>query len=434
MKVKYSLLAAMLVLISPGMAFATSAGWLETAVNNQFDEAVQIRRDIHQHAELGNQEFRTQKVVTDFLKKQGIEVVTGWKDAPTAVIGIINPDKKNTIALRTELDALPIKENTGLPFASTMKGKYLGKEVPVSHMCGHDVHMAMLMSAAKILQQNKDKFDNRVVLIFQPAEEGDSLHNPFDKNAPRSGANALVHDGLLEKYDIKHVFGIHVMARQPAGKMLIAKGAALNSADGFHIHVDGKQSHGAMPWAGTDATLAASSIVVGLQQIISRNADLSQGMGVITVGKLTAGETANVMSGTADMTGTIRSNAGEVRNTLIKRIPEVASGIASASGARATTQIAKIYPVTVNNPDLVEQMVPALQQNGIDAAISTWNPGASEDFSFYAEKVPSMFMFLGADYPGAKDVQNNHSDKFVVDENTMRTGIMAHLTVATQKY
>ncbi|ECP3552939.1 M20/M25/M40 family metallo-hydrolase, partial [Salmonella enterica] len=196
MKLKTSLLAAVLIL-SSGMTFAASKAWMQEAVNKQYDEAVQLRRDIHQHAELGNQEFRTQKVVVDFLTKQGIDVVTGWKNAPTAVIGIINPDKKNTIALRTELDALPIKENTGLPFASTMTGKYLGKNGPVSHMCGHDVHMAMLMSAAKILQQNKDKFDNRVVLIFQPAEEGDSLHDPFDRNAPLSGANALVNDGLI---------------------------------------------------------------------------------------------------------------------------------------------------------------------------------------------------------------------------------------------
>lgn len=433
MKLKTSLLLASLF-FSSTIPLVSAAEWMNAAVNEQYNEAVKIRRDIHKNAELGNQEFRTQQVVIDFLKKNNIEVVTGWKNAPTAVVGIINPDKKNTIALRTELDALPIKENTGLPFASTMTGKYLGKEGPVSHMCGHDVHMAMLMSAAKILQQNKDKFDNRVVLIFQPAEEGDSLHDPFDKNAPLSGANALVNDGLIEKYDIKHVFGIHVMARQPAGKLLVAKGAALNSADGFHIHVDGKQSHGAMPWAGTDATLTAANIVVGLQQIVSRNADLSQGMGVITVGKLEAGETANVMSGSANMTGTVRSNNNKVRETLITRIPQVATGVSAAAGAKAETQIAKIYPVTVNNPALVDKMVPMLKQNGLDAEVSTWNPGASEDFSFYAEKVPSMFMFLGADYPDAKDVQNNHSDKFVVDESTMRTGIMAHLVAATAKY
>lgn len=416
------------------MISAAAVEWMGNAVNKQFDEAVQLRRDIHQHVELGNQEFRTQKVVIDFLKKQGIKVMTGWKDAPTTVIGVINPDKKNTIALRTELDALPIRENTELPFTSTMKGKYLGRDVPVSHMCGHDVHMAMLMSAAKILQENKDRFDNRGILIFQPAEEGDSLIIPSTKTPRSATRRLLLRDGLIKKYDIRHVFGIHVMARQPMGKILVARGSALNSADGFHIHVDGNQSHGAMPWAGTDAALTASSIVTGLQQIVSRNSDLSKGMGVITVGKLFAGETANVMSGTADMTGTIRSNNSEVRNTLLKRLPEVGNGIASAASAKATTQVAEIYPVTVNNPELVDEMVPVLQQNGIDAQISNWNPGASEDFSFYAEKVPSMFMFPGADYPGAKEVQNNHSDKFIVDENTMRTGILAHLTVATYKY
>lgn len=392
-----------------------------------------MRRDIHQHPELGNQEINTQQKVVNYLKQQGIEVVTGWKNAPTAVIGIINPDKKNTVALRSELDALPIKENTGLSFASQSTGQFMGQEVPVSHMCGHDVHMAMLLSAAKILQQNKDKFNNRVVLIFQPAEEGDSIHDLFDENLPVSGANALVQDGLMEKYAIKRVFGIHVMARLPAGKMWIAQGPALNSVDDFIIKVEGKQSHGAMPWAGSDATLTAANIVVALQQIVSRNADLSSGMGVITVGKLTAGETANVMSGKAEMVGTIRSNNADIRQTLLTRIPQVAEGIANAAGAKAITQIVKIYPVTMNNPQLVETMVPLLQKQGIDAEINNWNPGASEDFSFYAQKAPGMFMFLGADAAGTSDVQNNHSDKFNVDETTMRTGVMAHLVAATSE-
>lgn len=415
-------------------SFKLTNKWMLVAVNNQFDEAVKIRRIIHENPELGNQEFKTQKLVIDYLQSHSIEVVTGWKDAPTAVIGIINPDKKTTIALRCELDALPIKENTNLPYSSKLKGRAWGKDTEVSHMCGHDVHMSMLMSAGKILQENKDKFNNRIILIFQPAEEGDSLHYPFDKVVPPSGANALVKDGLIEKYNIKHVFAIHIMAHQLANKVLVVKGTTLNSADGFNIQVEAKQSHGAMPWAGTDAVLTASNIVVGLQQIVSRNVNLSEGMGVITVGKLNAGEAANVMSGSANMIGTIRSNNNGIRATLLKRIPEVADGIALAAGAKATTKIAKIYPVTVNNSDLVEKLVPELRKNGIDADISTWNPGASEDFSFYAQKVPSMFIFLGADYAGAKDIQNNHSDKFVVDENTMRTGIMTHLVIATRQY
>ena len=420
------------LLFCSGLSFASTT-WMEEGINKNYAETVQLRRDIHRHPELGNQEINTQQKVVNYLKQQGIEVVTGWKNAPTAVIGIINPDKKNTVALRSELDALPIKENTGLSFASQSTGQFMGQEVPVSHMCGHDVHMAMLLSAAKILQQNKDKFNNRVVLIFQPAEEGDSIHDLFDENLPVSGANALVQDGLMEKYAIKRVFGIHVMARLPAGKMWIAQGPALNSVDDFIIKVEGKQSHGAMPWAGSDATLTAANIVVALQQIVSRNADLSSGMGVITVGKLTAGETANVMSGKAEMVGTIRSNNADIRQTLLTRIPQVAEGIADAAGAKAITQIVKIYPVTMNNPQLVETMVPLLQKQGIDAEINNWNPGASEDFSFYAQKAPGMFMFLGADAAGTSDVQNNHSDKFNVDETTMRTGVMAHLVAATSE-
>lgn len=413
----------------------SSNSWMIQAINKQFDEAVKIRRHIHQYPELGNQEFQTQKFVVDYLKGLGIEVITGWKNAPTAVVGIINPNKKTTIALRSELDALPIKENTGLSFASKAKSTFWGKDTFVAHMCGHDVHMSMLMSAAKILQQNKDKFDNRIILVFQPAEEGDSLHYVFDENVPPSGAKALVQDGLLEKYNVKHMFALHVGgSHQPAGKISIAREMALNSADGFHIHVEGKQSHGAMPWGGVDATLTAANIVVGLQQIVSRNADLSQGMGVITVGQLNAGEAPNVMSGVADLIGTIRSNNSDIRATLLQRIPEVADGIAKANGAKAITKIAKIYPVTINNTQLVERIVPELRKSGIDANINDVNFGASEDFSFYAQKVPSVFMSLGADYPGAKDAANNHSDKFIVDESTMRTGIMTFLIIATRTY
>lgn len=425
-KLKLSLLIASLF---PFYA-AAETNWKD-AIEQNFQETVEMRRHIHQNAELGNQEFETQKYIVDFLKQNGIEVVTGWKDAPTAVIGIINPDKGNTIALRTELDALPIKENTGLPFASTQKGINFGEKTDVSHMCGHDLHMAMLLSAAKILQAHKDEIDNRIVLIFQPSEEGDTTNDPFAENPPNFGANALVQDGLIKKYDIQNVFGIHAMANQPSGKLLIAKGTALNSVDTFDILVEGNQSHGAMPWNGVDATYTAADIVVNLQQIVSRNIDLSKGMGVITVGKLTAGETDNVMSGTANMLGTIRSNNNDIRAVLLKRIPEVAQNIGEATGAKVTTRIIEIYPVTVNNPELAENLVGNLQNAGLDASINNWNPGASEDFSFYAREVPSVFMFLGVDAPDTKQIANNHSDKFNPDEAAMKSGVLAHIIAAT---
>lgn len=245
-----------------------------------------------------------------------------------------------------------------------------------------------------------------------------------------SGARALVEDGLLEQFGIKQMYGIHVMARVPAGKMLVAQGTALNSADAFQIDIEGRQAHGAMPWTGVDATLTAAHTVVALQQIVARNVNLTQGMGVITVGKLQAGETGNVMAGSASMLGTIRANHNAIRSKLLERIPQVADGTAKAAGAVAKTKLIEIYPVTVNDPALAGLITKELKDYGVEAQISDWNPGASEDFSFYAQKVPSVFMFLGGDPKDAKNAPNNHSDKFSPDESAMPAGVRAHIAAA----
>lgn len=406
--------------------------WLDSAVAAENATTIEMRRHLHATPELGNQEKLTQAYIAQKLKEYGVdEVLVGFKNSPTAVIGVINPNKKHAIGLRADIDALPIKENTGLSFASKAKGVMWGKSADVSHMCGHDMHMAMLLSAAKILAVHKAEVPRKVVLVFQPAEEGDSITNPFTADKPvLSGAKALVEGGLMEKFGIEQMYGIHVMARAPAGEMLVAKGTALNSADAFQIDVEGKQAHGAMPWTGTDATLAAAQTVVALQQIVSRNVNLTQGMGVITVGKLQAGETGNVMAGKASMLGTIRANHPEIRSKLLERIPQVAEGTAEAAGAVAKTKLIEIYPVTRNDPQLVERTVKELVDFGVKAKISDWNPGASEDFSFYTQKVPSVFMFLGSDAEGVKNAPNNHSDKFSPDESAMQAGVRAHIAAA----
>ncbi|WP_277297168.1 M20 metallopeptidase family protein [Succinatimonas hippei] len=425
--------ACIAALMMTGIVSAAPISWLDSAVNAEYDNTVEMRHYLHQHGELGNQEYETQKYIKAFLEKQGIKTVTGFKDAPTAVIGIINEEKGDAIGLRADIDALPIKERNEIDYVSTAKGKIFGEETFVSHMCGHDAHMSMLLSAAKIMAEHKDEIDRAVVFVFQPAEEGDSLINPYTAdNLPNSGAKALVEDDLIERFKIKHMFGIHVMARQDAGKILISKGATLNSIDGFKIDVEGVQAHGAMPWSGVDATLTASQIVVSMQQLISRNIDLSQGMGVITVGKLHSGEADNVMSGKAQMTGTIRSNNNEIRKVLIKRLPEIAAGVGISTGANVTTKIIESYPVTMNDPKLAENTVSLLQENNIDAEISTWNPGASEDFSFYALEVPSVFMFLGVDKPDTDNAANNHSDKFMIEDEAMKAGVKAHIVAAMQ--
>lgn len=431
MKNCFRLISAITFSILSAGVFAAPA-WIDTAVSNEASNTVEMRRHLHAAPELGNQEKETQAYIARKLKEFGVDqVIVGFKNAPTAVIGVINPDKKDAVGLRADIDALPIKENTGLSFQSKARGTMWGKESDVSHMCGHDMHMAMLLSAARILATHKAEVPRKVVLVFQPAEEGDSISNPFTSSTPKlSGARALVEGGLLEKFDIERMYGIHVMARAPAGVMMVAQGTALNSADAFQIDIEGKQAHGAMPWTGVDATLTAAQTVVALQQIVSRNVNLTQGMGVITVGKLQTGETGNVMSGSASMLGTIRANNNDIRSKLLERIPEVADGTARAAGAVAKTKLIEIYPVTVNAPELARKTVNDLVDYGVKAKISDWNPGASEDFSFYTQKVPSVFMFLGSDPAGVKDAPNNHSDKFNPDESAMPAGVRAHLAAA----
>ena len=406
--------------------------WLDAEVTAAAPELTALRHKLHAMPELGNQEVKTQAEIVRILKAAGIETTVGTKHAPTAVIGVLNPEKADAVLLRADIDALPIKERTGLSYASREKGVYWGREgVDVSHMCGHDAHMAMLLTAAQILAKHREEVPRRVVFVFQPAEEGDSIENPFTAEKPKlSGAKAMVADGVLEKYGVERAFGIHVMARAPSGTMLVREGAALNSADAFEIDVKGVQAHGAMPWTGADATLAAAQTVVALQQIVARNIDLTKGMGVVTVGKLTAGETGNVMSGSASMMGTIRSNHPEIRAKLLERIPAVADGTARAAGAEAKTKLIEIYPVTWNDPALARSTVEHLKTFGVKAELSDWNPGASEDFSFFAEKVPSVFMFLGVDKPGVENAPNNHSDRFTIDDAALPAGVRAHIAAA----
>lgn len=424
------IIKALTPLLFSSLMLANMPEWVDPEVKQINEEVIALRHYFHQNPELGNQEKNTQAKIIEALKSYGIEVQTNWKNAPSAVIGILNPQKNNTIALRADMDALPIKENTNLAYASKKEGLYHGQKTFVSHMCGHDAHMAMLLGAAKIMAKHKDKINHRVIFIFQPAEEGDSLHDPFStQDAPSSGAKALVEDGLIEKYQIKHVFGIHVMANLKAGEILIREGITLNSADGFKAEIIGKQSHGAMPQNGVDAILIAANAITSMQQIVSRNIDLTKGMGVITVGKLTAGEAPNVMSGYAEFLGTIRSNNPDIRETLLKRIPEVINHTASAAGGAAKVKIIRFYPVTYNDPKLANWAVKSLKSWNLNASISDWNPGASEDFSFYAQKVPSVFMFLGIDHPDQKDIANNHSDKFIIDDSALSTGVKMHLNM-----
>lgn len=403
--------------------------WVVQSAKAVESQVIDWRRHIHQHPELGNLEVKTAAMVAKELKKMGLQVHTGISG--TGVVAVLQGGLPGpTVGLRADMDALPVKETSGLPFASQAKGMYFGKEVDVMHACGHDAHTAMLLGAASVLSQNKDKVPGKVVFIFQPAEEGGANIDVFDPQAPSWGAKRMVEEGVMEKFGIESVFGVHVMSNAHAGEIQYKVGAALNSADGFRIKLEGKQAHGSMPWTGADPIVASANVINGMQTLVSRQANLSEGMGVVTVGSIHGGTAGNIVTGEVTMEGTIRSNAPGIRNTLTGKLPEMVTKTAEAQGVHADVHVAKIMPVTMNDANLTRAMVPALQKASDGKATETFvNQAASEDFSYYAEKVPGLFVFLGAtpkDQDPAK-AASNHNPGFFVDESTLITGVRSHV-------
>jgi amidohydrolase len=403
--------------------------WVVQSAKAVESQVIDWRRHIHQHPELGNLEVKTAAMVAKELKNMGLQVHTGI--AGTGVVAVLQGGLPGpTVGLRADMDALPVKETSGLPFASQAKGMYFGKEVDVMHACGHDAHTAMLLGAASVLSQNKDKVPGKVVFIFQPAEEGGANIDVFDPKAPSWGAKRMVEEGVMEKFGIESVFGVHVMSNAHAGEIQYKVGAALNSADGFRIKLEGKQAHGSMPWTGADPIVASANVINGMQTLVSRQANLSEGMGVVTVGSIHGGTAGNIVTGEVTMEGTIRSNAPGIRNTLTGKLPDMVTKTAEAQGVHADVHVAKIMPVTMNDANLTRAMVPALQKASDGKATETFvNQAASEDFSYYAEKVPGLFVFLGGtpkDQDPAK-AASNHNPGFFVDESTLITGVRSHV-------
>lgn len=403
--------------------------WLEVADDAVAQEVVNFRHHIHQHPEPGNQEVKTAAYVAEHLKKLGLQVYPGI--AGTGVVAVLTGKLAGpTVGLHADMDALPVKETSGLPFASQAKGIYFGKEVDLMHASGHDAHTAMLMSAATVMAANVEKIPGKVVFIFQPAEEGAADIDVFAGNTATWGTRRMVKEGVIEKFGIETVFGVHVMSNLHTGHIEYKSGAALNSADGFQIGLTGKQAHGSMPWTGADPIVAGAAVVMWIQSIVSRQANLSQGMGVISVGSVHAGTAGNIIPGELTMQGTIRSNDPGVRDTLLAALPVMVENTARAHQIEAEVKVADIMPVTVNDPELTQAMVPALQRASYGkAAVSRQNQSASEDFSYFAQKVPGLYVFLGAT-PLDKDpaqAASNHNPGFFVDDGTLLTGVRSHV-------
>lgn len=420
------------IVLKPGSALAAAS--VEPAeilpIHKTLDEAaaaieekmIAWRRDIHQNPELGNQETRTSKLVADHLKALGYEVKEGV--AVTGVVGILKGEGGDgpVVALRADMDALPVTEEVDLPFASKAKATYLGKEVGVMHACGHDCHVAILMAAAEVLAKQKADLKGTVKLLFQPAEEGLPA-------GEIGGARLMVEQGVMENPKPDAVFGLHVMSAGPAGSIAYMSGPATASSDTLKITVTGKQTHGAMPWNGVDPIAVSAQIITALQTLISRETNLVAAPSVLTIGTIEGGIRSNIIPDKVEMSGTFRTYDDEVRERLKKRVTDLAGNIAEGMNAKAdVTWEPGGYPSIVNDAALVERMVPTLVRVAGEGAKVGQKISASEDFSYFAQKAPGMFFFLGIAKPGG-NAAPNHSPKFEVDEAGLITGLrsMLHL-------
>lgn len=414
---KYTFLLFM-VLATSAYAQPVMHDAIDLAAQQVTNDVVKWRRDFHQNPELSNREYETSKKVAAHLRSLGIEVETGV--AHTGVIGYLKGAQSGpTIGLRADMDALPVEERVDLPFASKAKGEYLGEEVSVMHACGHDAHTAILMGAATVLSQIKDQLKGNVVFIFQPAEEGAP---PGEKG----GAKLIVEEGIMKKYDIKSVFGLHIRSSLPHDQIAYRPRGYYAAADIFNITINGKQAHGAAPWSGVDPIVTGAQIIMGLQTIISRNSNLTKGAAVITVGKMTSGVRNNIIPQQAHMTGTIRALDMSTRDRIHKRVEEIATNIGKAHNAEVEVEIIKGTPVTYNHPELSAKMINTLYDVAGEEKVQVVPAvTAGEDFAFYAEEVPCMFFTLGGKDPEASydRAPSHHSPDFRISEQGFELGV-----------
>ena len=389
------------------------------------EKLIEWRRDIHANPELSNREFRTSALVAEHLRGLGLEVRTGI--AHTGVAAWLEGGRPGPmVALRADMDALPVTEQTGLPFASTVVTEYEGRQTGVMHACGHDAHTAILMAAAELLTSMRDDLPGSVLFIFQPAEEG-------APEGEEGGAELMLKEGLFEWKRPDAVFGLHVLSNFHAGRIGYRAGPAMAAADRFEITVKGVQTHGSMPWLGVDPIVPSAQIVLGLQTVASRQVDVSGVPSVISVGQIQGGIRNNIIPDDVYLQGTIRTFDEAIREDIHARVRQTATSLAAASGAAAEVHVHRGYPVTVNNPGLVADSLPSLRRAaGEDRVFEVPRLMPAEDFSYYANEVPGFFFYLGATPEGMDPakVPTNHSPHFDVDESTLRVGLEAMTTVA----
>jgi amidohydrolase len=389
-------------------------------------KVVALRRNLHQHPELGNREVQTSALLADRLRALGYEVRTGV--AKTGVVGVLRGGKPGpVVALRADIDALPVTEDTGLPFASTARAQFNGRDVGVMHACGHDFHMSMLMGAAEVLAGMKADLPGTVKIIFQPAEEGAPA-------GEEGGADLMVKEGVLENPKVDAIFGLHVgITPLEAGSISFRPKGIMAASDTLSITVRGRSTHGAMPWAGVDPIVVSAQIVLGLQTIISRQADLTTAPAILTVGTIEGGNRSNIVPDEVRLTGTIRTFDADMQKKIHDGIIRTVEHIAAAAGAKADVKIESGNSVTWNDPALTDRMTPSLKR----VAAGTFNPNAqvtttAEDFSAYQKQVPGLYFFLGVAPKGTAPASwaANHSARFSPDESALLTGVRALASLA----
>ena len=411
-------LGALLFLAAP---IATAQANVDALADEVEARVIAWRRHIHQYPELAFQEVKTAAYVAEALRGMpGIEVQTGI--AKTGIKAVLKGGKPGpVIALRADMDALPVEERNDLPFRSQVKAMWQGRETAIMHACGHDTHVAMLLGAAEILSKMRAELPGTVVFFFQPAEEGGG------------GAYEMVKQGVMENPKVDAVFGQHIGARAPGGVIYYRRGATMASADSFYITVKGVGGHAASPWQSKDPILTGAQIVTNLQSIVSRQADLSQGAAVVTVAQFNAGNRTNIIPEEATLSGTVRTLNEPTRKLIHEAIARMAKSTAEASGLGADVRIVRGYPVLENNPELVSRMLGGLERAAGKGNVRETPPilGA-EDFGAYSAVSPGFFWFLNATPYADRSGAPNHSPLFVIDEKYLKTGVKALVHVALE--
>ncbi len=415
----FLLAAASLVAHMPASAQDTAPA-IDAALRAQ---VVEWRRDLHRHPELGNQETRTAKLVADHLRKLGMTPRTGI--AATGVTAVLKGGRPGPrIALRADMDALPVTEQTGLAYASTVKSTYRGQPVGVMHACGHDLHVAILMGVAEALAKRRESLAGEVLFVFQPAEEGPPVAGAT------AGAKAMLDAGVFDDFKPDAVLGLHVWSRLPLGQLGVRAGPFMASADEWTLTITGRQTHGSQPWAGVDPITVAAQVLLGTQSIIARQVDITATPVVLTAGQITAGTRFNIIPDTATMVGTLRAFDMDVRKDVIARFRRTAEHFAAASEAKAELQTAMNAPVTRNDPALTRRLRPSLAKVvGAANVVETPLYTIAEDFSQFADRVPGFYFFVGTTPAGTDPASApiNHSPLYAPDEGALDIGMRAML-------